>query len=140
MKHDFKIRQALAGVVQQIECWPANHRVTTLILSHGTCVGCRPDPLQGRLEAQLHTDVTIPLLLSQFPSKYKQNLFKNILKKIWIGSNMCDGSCRTVLKYFLFNAFSQHFFLGNGKEHTTKRQSKCSIDKKKKSCCTTWVY
>ena len=35
---------ALAGVTQWIERGPANQRVTGLIPSQGTCLGCRPDP------------------------------------------------------------------------------------------------
>ena len=34
----------LAGVAQWIEHWPANQRVTGLIPSQGTCLGCRPGP------------------------------------------------------------------------------------------------
>ena len=33
---------ALAGVAQWIERQPANHRVTGLIPSQGTSLGCRP--------------------------------------------------------------------------------------------------
>ena len=32
----------LAGVAQWIECWPENQRVTSLIPSQGTCLGCGP--------------------------------------------------------------------------------------------------
>ena len=35
---------ALAGMAQWIECWPANQKVTSLIPSQGTCLGCRPGP------------------------------------------------------------------------------------------------
>ena len=35
-----KLKLALAGVAQWIECWPANQRVTGLIPSQGTCLGC----------------------------------------------------------------------------------------------------
>ena len=33
----------LGGVAQWIESWPANQKVTGLIPSQGTCLGCRPD-------------------------------------------------------------------------------------------------
>ena len=36
--------EALAGVAQWIERQPVNQRVTTLIPSQGTCLGCRPGP------------------------------------------------------------------------------------------------
>ena len=35
------IQAALAGVAQWIECGPGNQRVTGLIPSQGTCLGCR---------------------------------------------------------------------------------------------------
>ena len=35
---------ALAGVAQWIECPPANQRVTGLIPSQGTCLGCQTGP------------------------------------------------------------------------------------------------
>ena len=38
------LSHALAGVAQWIERWPANQRVTGLIPSQGTCLGCRPGP------------------------------------------------------------------------------------------------
>ena len=38
------MRLALAGVAQWIECWPVNQRVTGLIPSQGTCLGCWPRP------------------------------------------------------------------------------------------------
>ena len=39
-----KIKRHLAGVAQWTECRPANQRVTSLIASLGTCLGCRPGP------------------------------------------------------------------------------------------------
>ena len=35
---------ALAGVASWIEQWSANQRVTSLIPSQGTCLGCGPGP------------------------------------------------------------------------------------------------
>ena len=37
----------LAGVAQGIEFWPINQRVTGLIPSQGTCLGCGPGPQLG---------------------------------------------------------------------------------------------
>ena len=42
-----KGKASLAGVVQWIECWPANQRVTCSIHSLGTCPGCGPGPRYG---------------------------------------------------------------------------------------------
>ena len=39
--------EALAGVAQWTECWPANQRVTGSIPSQGTCLGCKPGPSRG---------------------------------------------------------------------------------------------
>ena len=39
-----EILLALAGVAQWIGSWPVNHRVTSLIPSQGTCLGCGPGP------------------------------------------------------------------------------------------------
>ena len=36
--------EPLAGVVQWNEHWTVNQRVTGLIPSQGTCLGCRPGP------------------------------------------------------------------------------------------------
>ena len=45
VKNCIKIKpEALAGVVQWMECWPVNQKVTGLIPSQGTCLGCRPGP------------------------------------------------------------------------------------------------
>ena len=41
---NLKAEKALAGVAQWIECQPANQKVTGLIPSQGTCLGCGPDP------------------------------------------------------------------------------------------------
>ena len=67
-----KNKSALAGVAQWTERWPVNQRVTGLIPSQGTCLGCRPCPPQSELwERQLHIDVSLPLFLSPFPSVQK---------------------------------------------------------------------
>ena len=59
---------ALAGVAQWTELWPANHRVTGLIPSQGTCLGCRPGPQQEAHERQSHIDVSLLLFLPPVPS------------------------------------------------------------------------
>ena len=59
---------ALAGVAQWTECWPVNQRVTDLIPSQGTCLGCGPGPQYEVHEGQPHTDVSLPLFLLPFPS------------------------------------------------------------------------
>ena len=52
----------LAGVAQWIEHRPVNQRVTGSFPSQGTCLGCGPR------KRQPHTDVSLPLFLSFFPS------------------------------------------------------------------------
>ena len=47
-----KERQALAGVAQWIEHWPANQKVTSSIPSQGTCLGCGPGPQLGACKRQ----------------------------------------------------------------------------------------
>ena len=59
--------EALASVAQWIERWPANQKVTGLIPSQGTCLGCRPGPRWGVREWQPHTDVSLPLFLPSLP-------------------------------------------------------------------------
>ena len=61
---------ALVGVTQWIECWPVNQRVTGLVPSQGTCLGCRPGPQLGAHKRQPHIDVS-PLFLPPFPSLSK---------------------------------------------------------------------
>ena len=46
---------SLAGVAQWIECRPANQRVSGLIPSQGTCLGCGPGPQWGMFKRQ-HID------------------------------------------------------------------------------------
>ena len=63
---------ALAGVAQWIECWPVNQRVTCLIPSQGTCLGCGPDHVPSRGHARgKHTRMFLVLspFLPPFPSK-----------------------------------------------------------------------
>ena len=57
-----KVKIALAGVARWIECWPVNQRVTGLIPSQGTCLGCGPGPWWGVHERQPHIDVSLPLV------------------------------------------------------------------------------
>ena len=52
---------ALAAVVQWIECWPVNQRVTSSVPSQGTYLGCRPGPQLGTRERQPYIDVLLPL-------------------------------------------------------------------------------
>ena len=71
---------ALAGVAQWIERGPVNPRVTGLIPSRGSCLGCRPGPQQGVCEEQPHIDVSLPPFLLPFPS-LKINIKKKPYKK-----------------------------------------------------------
>ena len=59
---------ALAGVVQWIECWPANQRVAISIPSQGTCLGCRPGSQYRVNNRQPHIDISLPLSLPLYPS------------------------------------------------------------------------
>ena len=59
---------ALAGVAEWIECQPVNQRVTGLIPSQGTCLGCGPGPQLGVYNRQPHVNVSLPLFLPPFPS------------------------------------------------------------------------
>ena len=58
----------LAGVAQWIEHRPANQRVTGLIPSWDTGLGCGPGSRCGAWERQPHIDVSLPLFLLPFPS------------------------------------------------------------------------
>ena len=51
----FKIKLALAGVAQWIECQPMNQRVPGSIPSQGTCLGCGPGPQWGGYVRGNHT-------------------------------------------------------------------------------------
>ena len=62
------VNGALAGVVQWIEHWPANQRLSSSIPSQGTCLGCRPGPQWRMHERQPQIDVSLPLFLPPFPS------------------------------------------------------------------------
>ena len=55
-----------AGVAQWIERRLVNQRVTGLILSQGTCLGCRPGPQVGVRERQSPIDVSLSLFLLPF--------------------------------------------------------------------------
>ena len=57
----------LVGIAQWIECGPVNQRVTSLIPSEGTCLGCGPGPQKGACKRQPHIDVSLPLFLLLFP-------------------------------------------------------------------------
>ena len=57
----------LAGVAQWFEHQPANQRVTSLIPSQGTGLGCGPGPQQGTHERQLHIEVSLLLFLPPSP-------------------------------------------------------------------------
>ena len=47
-----KRKEALTGVAQCIECWPANQKVANSIPSQGTCLGCGQGPWLGAHERQ----------------------------------------------------------------------------------------
>ena len=66
----FKIykENALAGMAQWIEHWPANQRVTHLVPSQGTHLGYRTGPQWKARERQPHIDVSLHLFLLPFPS------------------------------------------------------------------------
>ena len=61
--------RALAGVAQWTECRPARQRVTELIPSQGTGLGCGPGPQWGVGERQPHIGVLFPLSLPSPLSK-----------------------------------------------------------------------
>ena len=58
---------APAGVAQWTECRPVNQRVTSLIPSQGTCLGCGPGHQEGAFERQPHIDASLLLFLPPFP-------------------------------------------------------------------------
>ena len=72
---------ALAGVAQWIECWPVNQGVTGSIASHGTCLGCKPDPWLGSYVRQSHIGVSFFLCFPPFPLSLKIKMNKIFLKK-----------------------------------------------------------
>ena len=74
--------KALGGVAKWIECQPANQRVTSLIPSQGTCLGCRPGPQCGVCKRQQDIDVFLPLFLLLFPSFSKKGI-KSMFIDIW---------------------------------------------------------
>ena len=65
--------QCAVWCAQWIERLPVNKRVTGLIPSQGTCLGCGPGPQLWVRKRQAHIDVSRPLLLPPFPSKNKIN-------------------------------------------------------------------
>ena len=67
---------ALAGVAQWIEHRPANLRVTFLVPSQDTCLGCGPRPQQG-VHERLHIDIS---LFPSLPLSLKINKY-NLKKK-----------------------------------------------------------
>ena len=64
---------ALAGVAQWTECRPSNQRVTSLIPSQGTCLGCGPGQVPRRGTGN-HTLIFLfgPLFLPPSPSVYNK--------------------------------------------------------------------
>ena len=66
-----RMKTALAGVAQWVECQPANQGVAGSIPSQGTCPGCGPGPWWGVHEGQPHSDVSLPLSLPSLLSKNK---------------------------------------------------------------------
>ena len=63
-----RLKTALAGVAQWIECQPANQRVASLIPSQGTSLGCGPGHQYGTCRKKPHIDVSLSLFLPPFPS------------------------------------------------------------------------
>ena len=63
---------ALGGAAQRIEHQPVNQRVAGLMLSQGTCLGCRLGPGMGMCNRQL-IDVSLPLYLFPSPLSLKIN-------------------------------------------------------------------
>ena len=72
------VNGVLAGVVQWIECQPANQRVAGSIPSQGSCLGCGPCPQQGVHKRQPHIDVSF---LFPLPSPLSKNKKIKSLKK-----------------------------------------------------------
>ena len=58
---------ALTGVAQLVGHRPKKPKVTSLIPSEGTCLGCGPVPGLGACDRQL-IDVSLPFFLLPFPS------------------------------------------------------------------------
>ena len=56
----------LTGVAQWVGHHPTNQKVTSLIPTEDTCLGCGPGPQLGACERQL-IDVSLPLFLLPFP-------------------------------------------------------------------------
>ena len=75
-----RLGPALAGVSQRTECRSANQRVTGLIPSQGTCLGCGPVASGGTWEATTHW--CFPSSLSPLP---KNKWIKSLKKKRSIG-------------------------------------------------------
>ena len=63
-----KIKDALAGVAQWIECRPANQKVAGLIPCQGTCLGCGPGPQLRLCEKQPRCISHTSMFLSLSPS------------------------------------------------------------------------
>ena len=62
-----ELQPSLAAMAQWIKCQPVNQRVTSLILSQGTNLACRPGPQMGACDRQPDIDVSLPLFLPPFP-------------------------------------------------------------------------
>ena len=64
----------LAGVAQWIECRPADQRVTSSVLSQGTCLGGSPGPLLGAWERPpIYVSLPLSFSLSFFFPLSKTN-------------------------------------------------------------------
>ena len=59
---------AMAHVAQWIEHWPVNPKVTGLIPSQGTYLGCGPSPQLWAYGRQPHVDVSLPPFFPPFSS------------------------------------------------------------------------
>ena len=58
---------ALVGVAQWIGHQTVKQRITSLIPSQGTCLGCGPGPQWGAHERRPHIKVSLPFFLPPFP-------------------------------------------------------------------------
>ena len=59
----FSMKSLKIRIAKVIQWQTAKQRVTSLIPSQGTCLGCGPGPWQGTLERQPHIDVSLLLFL-----------------------------------------------------------------------------
>ena len=100
-KHTSKsVAVALAGVAQWIECQTANQKVTGLIPSQGTCLGCGPGTQYSPCERQRYIDVSLSLSLFPFPLSVK--IYKVFLRKSVAVKGRGLRWCLGVRRRFIF--------------------------------------